>query len=132
VNWNNKIRRVSHYITRGVGTGGGAGGPRPPKFSKVPFFQWQSALCLRDKCCSDCIFACMAFDLSLHLFFLPPVANFSGKNFLGALFILKSAPRNRPSPQLFDASYAPVYHSTHKAISNFFSEKKIRLNIIHF
>jgi hypothetical protein len=31
----------------------------------------------------------MAFDLRLLLFFLPPVANISGKNFLGAFFILK-------------------------------------------
>ena len=33
-----------------------------PKFSKLPFFRWQSALCLREKCCSDSIFASMAFD----------------------------------------------------------------------
>jgi hypothetical protein len=39
--------------------------------------------------------------------FLSPVANISGKNFLGGPFHSKSAPRNR-GPQLFDASYAPA------------------------
>jgi hypothetical protein len=40
-------------LFRGVGTRG----PRPPpKFSentKVPSLLWQSALCLREKCCSE-------------------------------------------------------------------------------
>ena len=44
--------------SRGVGTGGGGGKAAPSfqKTQKVPFFWWQSALCLREKCCSDCIF----------------------------------------------------------------------------
>ena len=49
---------------RGVGTGG----PGSPKFTKVPFFREQSALYLREKCRSDCIFCPMAFDLWLNLF----------------------------------------------------------------
>ena len=35
---------------------GGQGPPSFQKMQKVPFFQWQSALCLCEKCCSDCIF----------------------------------------------------------------------------
>jgi hypothetical protein len=47
---------------RGVGTGGGgARGAKAPSqvfriHKKCPFFQWQSSFCLREKCCSDCIF----------------------------------------------------------------------------
>ena len=40
----------------------------------------------------------------------PPVANISGKKFLGALFNTQSAPRSRCPPQSFDASYAPVFN----------------------
>jgi hypothetical protein len=39
----------------------------------------------------------------------PTVANISGKNFLGALFIPK-VPLETDAPQLFDASYAPAYY----------------------
>jgi hypothetical protein len=46
-------------IIRGVGTGGGERAKAPSSFQKtpkVPFFRWQSALCICEKCCSDCIF----------------------------------------------------------------------------
>jgi hypothetical protein len=43
----------------------------------------------------------------IYFSFPAPVANISGKNFLGALFILK-VPLETRVPQLFDASYAPV------------------------
>ena len=36
----------------------------------------------------------------------PPVANFSGKKFLDALFYSESAPQSL-APQLLEASYAP-------------------------
>ena len=34
----------------------GQGGQGPPSFQKTKSFLWQSALRLREKCCSDCIF----------------------------------------------------------------------------
>jgi hypothetical protein len=37
----------------------------------------------------------------------PPVANISGKNFLGALFNIPKCPWKLVPPQSFDASYAP-------------------------
>jgi hypothetical protein len=57
------VRGTNVYRSSGVETGGGGGarGPSPPppvfrRHKKCPFFLWQSALCLREKCCSDCIF----------------------------------------------------------------------------
>jgi hypothetical protein len=44
-------------------------------FSKVPFFRWTNALCVREKCCSDRIFP-KAFDECQHF------RNISGKIFL--------------------------------------------------
>ena len=41
---------------RGVGTGGGGKAPKFSEDTKSALFRWQSALCLREKCCSDCIF----------------------------------------------------------------------------
>ena len=42
----------------------------PPSFQKtqkVPSLQWQSALCFREKCCSDCIFYdCNYFSFRKH------------------------------------------------------------------
>jgi hypothetical protein len=54
------------FVNRGVGTGGR--GVKPPKFSKVPFFRWQSALLTTWKMSLRSPFASTAFDLRLHLF----------------------------------------------------------------
>jgi hypothetical protein len=40
----------------------------------------------------------------------PPVANFSGKKFLDALFYSESAPQSL-APQLLEASYAPAHNN---------------------
>ena len=53
---------INDIITRldqGCRNRGGQGGQGPPSFQKtqkMPFFRWQSALCLCEKSCSDCIF----------------------------------------------------------------------------
>ena len=75
---------------RGVGTGGKQGGQggRPPKFFKVPFFRQQSALFLREKCRSDCIFCPKGTFENLNLCYLRKIVvifrlkcDISGKNF---------------------------------------------------
>jgi hypothetical protein len=60
-------------LSRGVGTGEGQA--PPPKFSKLPFFRWESALCVREKCCSDRILEWPLIN-----------ANIFGKYFLGVLY----------------------------------------------
>jgi hypothetical protein len=56
----------------------------------------------------------------------PPVANISGINFLGALFILK-VPLETGAPQLFDASYAPgwLLYMSINSFENHFAVKII-------
>jgi hypothetical protein len=45
------------------GPGGPGGGQGPPKFSKVPFFGGKVPFVfVKNACCSDCIFASMAFN----------------------------------------------------------------------
>jgi hypothetical protein len=43
------VGKISDLTNKGVGTGGGAGGPKPPKFSKVPFLRLKMKnFCLND------------------------------------------------------------------------------------
>jgi hypothetical protein len=115
-------------MARGVRTGGQGPPPSFQKTQKVPFLRWQSALCLRETCCSDCIFYdCNYFSFRKYkkcplsggkvpfafvknvqiaycMIAVPPpspplVANISGKIFQ-VPFSSKSAPRNRPPPNL--------------------------------
>jgi hypothetical protein len=66
------------------------------KTQKMPSLWWQSALCLCENCCSDCIlYDCNYFSCPSS------VANISGKDFSGALFI--------PKVPLETGAHAPIF-----------------------
>ena len=99
---------------RGVGTWGAKSPPQSfQKTQKVPSLWWQSALCLCENCCSDCIlYDCNYFSCPSS------VANISGKDFSGALFIPK-VPLETGAHQSFDASYAPASFTAWKIFTHF-------------
>ena len=72
-----KRNNVNLLYYQGRRNGGGAG---PLKFSKVPFFREQSALFLREKCHSDCIFCAKGTFENLNLCYFREIFFISGKN----------------------------------------------------
>jgi hypothetical protein len=88
------------------------------KTQKMPSLWWQSALCLCENCCSDCILYDCNYFSCLHTPPPPPVANISGKDFSGALFIPK-VPLETGAHQSFDASYAPASFTAWKIFTHF-------------
>jgi hypothetical protein len=101
----------------------------------VRSLQWQSALCLREKCCifydwnylsfrkhkkyplsgGKAPFAFVKNGVQIGFYMIaiifrpppPPSLTFPEKMFSGALFIPKVPLETTPHPQSFDASYAP-------------------------
>ena len=86
------------------------------KTQKIPSLWWQSALCLREKWCSDWIL----YDCN---YFSPPppsVANISRKNVFRCPFHSKSAPRNHPPPPIFWCFLRPWWLDQYFSVGRFF------------
>jgi hypothetical protein len=85
------VGKISDLTNKGVGTGVWLGsGAKAPQVFKSSLFTVEN-----EKCCSDCIFASMIFDLRLHL--SPPRQHLRG-NFLVAIFILEVPLETASSP----------------------------------